>query len=402
MNKEVKRIFIVLAFYALSGGVFYNFEELWLAENNLSTKTIGIVFSLCALLSVSVIFLCSNLITKKRLKKFTCLLLMLKVIILFLLFLLHGSGLNAIIKFLIMLDYVIDVEIYACIYPMITFITKKNKTYALRGLIYSYAYYGGILFTSFLLGKTIMSINIDFNIYCLIGSLLMLISYIIMKKTNLEKYYKNESTEETENTNLSLYKVLKVIKEDKISQRYLAYCLTGNISYNCLNGMLLTLLISNLGFSASAASSFKLVLGIVAVFVGTLILEKLTFKNDYVNFSIKFVGRFIVYLLAIIFNNKVVFLLAIIYVRLLSESYGHISDAPYVNRFGNENQLAFCNLKEMINYLAKSVGNLLCGIALTLGTRYIFFFAIIFVIFQIIFGFQALNLRLKEKGEVNL
>ena len=61
MNKEVKKIFWVLGLYALSGGVFYNFQELWMASNSLSVKTIGTVYSICALLSVSTIFLCSNL-----------------------------------------------------------------------------------------------------------------------------------------------------------------------------------------------------------------------------------------------------------------------------------------------------------------------------------------------------
>jgi len=107
MNKEVKKIFLVLALYALSGGIFYNFQELWMAENNLSTQTIGIVYSLCALLSVSTIFLCSNLISKDKLKKFSCVLLLLKFIILLALFFLHKTGLNVIIKFLIMVDYVL-------------------------------------------------------------------------------------------------------------------------------------------------------------------------------------------------------------------------------------------------------------------------------------------------------
>ena len=68
MNKEIKKIFLVLLFFSLSGGIYYSFQELWLSGNNLSTKTIGIVYSLCALLSVSTIFLCSNLITKEKLK----------------------------------------------------------------------------------------------------------------------------------------------------------------------------------------------------------------------------------------------------------------------------------------------------------------------------------------------
>lgn len=399
MNKEVKKIFLVLAFYALSGGIFYNFQELWMADNNLSTQTIGIVYSLCALLSVSTIFLCSNLITKDKLKKFSSVLLLLKVLILFALFLLYNSGLNVIIKFLIMLDYVIDVEIYACIYPMITFVTKSDKIYALRGLTYSYAYYGGILLTSFLLGKTILWLDINFNTYCLIGSLLMLIAFLILKNTNLEKYSKNIETKKDPD---ALYKVIDKIKGDKISRKYLGFSFCGAISYACVNGLMITLLTTKLGFSASGASNFKMILGIAAVLIATLILEKLTSKNDYINLSIKFIGRVIVYLLAFIFNNKLTFLIAIIYMLGLAESYSHISDAPYVNRFSSDDQLAFCNLKEMVSYFAKSIGNLLCGIALTIGTRFNFLFALIFVIVQIVFGFQALKMRLKEKGEINL
>ena len=66
------------------------------------------------------------------------------------------------------------------------------------------------------------------------------------------------------------------------------------------------------------------------------------------------------------------------------------------------NQLAFCNLREMIGYFSKAVGNLLCGIAIVMGTRYNFLFAIVFIIFQIIFGVNALRLRSKEKRGVNL
>ncbi|MBE6156694.1 MAG: hypothetical protein E7161_03000 [Firmicutes bacterium] len=398
MNKEVKKIFVVLALYALSGGIFYNFQELWMAENNLSTQTIGIVYSLCALLSVSTIFLCSNLISKEKLKKFSCVLLLLKFIILLALFFLNNTGLNVIIKFLIMLDYVIDVEIWACIYPMITLITKNDKIYALKDLIYSFAYYGGIIFTSFLLGTTILKLNINFNFYNLIGGMLMLIAYLVLRSTKLENYY---SKKENSKVN-SLSTVLKIIKKDNVTQNYLMYHLTSAISYACINGMMITLLTANLNFSASAASYFKMILGIVAVFIGTLILEKLTLKNDYINFSIKFIGRLLFYILAFICNNKIVFLIAIVFMRLLSESYSHVSEAPYVNRFSNDNQLAFCNLREMIGYFSKAIGNLLCGIAITMGTRYNFLFAAIFLIPAILYLFNALRLRLKEKGKMDL
>ena len=269
MNKEVKKIFVVLALYALSGGIFYNFQELWMAENNLSTQTIGIVYSLCALLSVSTIFLCSNLISKEKLKKFLCILLLFKFVILLALFLLHNSGLNIIIKFLIMVDYVIDVEIWASIYPMITIIIKNNKVYALKDLIYSYAYYGGIIFTTFFLGKKILIFNINFNTYCLVGGILIFIAFIVLKYTNLDNYYLEKKDKDNVN---SLTKVFKIIKKDSITQYYLLYHLTGSISYACINGMMITLLTANIGFSALAASNFKMILGIIAVFIGTLIL----------------------------------------------------------------------------------------------------------------------------------
>jgi len=400
MNKEVKKIFVVLALYALSGGIFYNFQELWMAENNLSIETIGIVYSLCALLSVSTIFLCSNFISKEKLKKFSCLLLLLKFIILFALFLLNKTGLNVIIKFLIILDFVIDVEIWASIYPMITIITKNDKVYAMKDLIYSFAYYVGTIFTSFLLGKTVLKLNFDFNFYNLIGCLLMIIAFIVLKSTKLENYYMGKK--ENNNNNNSLNQVFNIIKKDNVTQNYLMYHLTTSISYACINGMMITLLTSNLGFSASTASNFKMALGIIAVFLGTLILEKLTLKNDYMNYSIKFIGRLIFYILAFICNNKTVFLIAIVFMRLLAESYSHVSEAPYVNRFSDNNQLAFCNLREMIGYFSKAIGNLLCGISITMGTRYNFLLAIIFLIPSIVFLFNALRLRLKEKGMMDL
>jgi len=282
---------------------------------------------------------------------------------------------------------------------MITIITKSDKVYAMKDLIYSFAYYGGIIFTSFLLGKTIFILNIKFNSYCLIGSILMLIAFVVLKNTKLDSYYKIKK--EKHNTS-SLTKVFKIIKNDNVTQNYLMYHLTSSISYACINGMMITLLTANLGFSASAASNFKMVLGIIAVFLGTLILEKLTLKNDYINYSIKFIGRLIFYIIAFICNNKIVFLIAIIFMRLMSESYSHVSEAPYVNRFSSDNQLAFCNLREMLGYFSKAIGNFLCGIAIVMGTRYNFLFAIVFSLPSIIFLFNALRLRLKEKGEVNL
>ena len=78
--------------------------------------------------------------------------------------------------------------------------------------------------------------------------------------------------------------------------------------------------------------------------------------------------------------------------ELSSDAYIDITDAPYVNRYNDEDQLAFNNLKEMIEYVATSIGVFLCGWALLYGIRYIF----LFILFQILLAFYALYLRKQE------
>ena len=106
MKKDITKLFIVLGLYSLSSGIFYNFQQLWMAANNLSLKTISTVYSLCAIITVSTIFLCSNLVREKKLKQFANILMFIKTIIMFSLFLLNGTGLNIIIKFLIRINFI--------------------------------------------------------------------------------------------------------------------------------------------------------------------------------------------------------------------------------------------------------------------------------------------------------
>ena len=185
MKNEIRKLLLVLGLFSLSGGMFYNFQELWMIENNLSIKTIGIVLSLCALISVSVRFLSSNLISQNRIKRFTEKMLLFKAIVIFSLFILHGTGLNILIKFLIMLDYALDVEIVTSMYPMITMVSKDNKLYTIKEIIYDALYYSGVFFSSFMLGKTFFNYSIGYNFYLLISSSIIILSYFTLKKTDL-------------------------------------------------------------------------------------------------------------------------------------------------------------------------------------------------------------------------
>lgn len=392
VNKEIKKILIVLGLYAFAGGFLYNFQELWMQENNLSVTTIGTVFSICSIVSVSIIFLFSNLIRENKLKTFELVLIALKTITLLMLFLLNGTGLNVLIKFLIMLDYVIDVEIYACIYPMLALINKNDKLYARRGLIYDGLYYTAVLISGVILGKAFYSFTINYNFYVIIACLIMLLSFIILKTTNLEQYYKKDVQKIEYNI---LTKLLKDIKNDKISIFYILNLATNQISYYSLMGLKVIMLSEFFSFSPKAISIYNIVVGISAVLIGVLIMEKLTLKNDYINVGIKFGGRVILYFISVITSNKIIFFLTLLYSLLLSSAYTHISDAPFVNRFEGKYQLAFCNLKEMVGYFGRAIGTFLCGIGIAINVKMNFIFACAFAIVQLICLYVAIYLRKK-------
>ena len=171
----------------------------------------------------------------------------------------------------------------------------------------------------------------------------------------------------------------------------------GNASYYAINGMLLTLLMVGLSAEAKQASIFILIISMVSVLVGTLVLKKLTFKNNYINLFIKYGVRGLLYLLAFIFNSNVFFLIAIIYTKVLSDSYSHIADAPYINRFDENEQFNFSNLVEECKYLGRALGTVICGATISYALRFNFLFAFIFGYLTMVFAYYSLYLRNRER-----
>lgn len=390
--REIKKLFIMLVFASFSSGMIYGFQELWMQNNNLSISTIGTVLSICSLLAVSVVFLCSNIISQKRLKNFELLVMILKFVCIILLFLLNGSGYNIIIKFLIMLDHVLDVEIFANVYPMISIIKQNDKLYARKDLIYKFLYYIALLVSGFILGKKVFILNFSYNSFILIAAISLLIAIITLCQTNLEKYYGNLAPKEK----YLLIDLVKKLSNDKISIYYIISIICSNISYYAILGLLAIIFMNYFGFSSSFFSVFSTLMGILAVVIGSAILEKFTFKNNYLNVFVKFGGRLVLYVLIFIFNSKEMYLIAIIYTLLFSESYVHVVDAPYINRYDGKYQLAFCSLKEMAGYLGTAIGTFLCGFLFVIDIKYNFLIAFIFGLINVILRYIQIYLRKKE------
>ena len=221
----------------------------------------------------------------------------------------------------------------------------------------------------------------------------MLASGLILSSVNINKYL--EKSEKSHNNDI-LIKLIKKIKGDKISIYYIIYAFFSSTAYYSLMGILLTTLISEFNLEPTLASNIKLVTGIIAVGIGTLILSKLTLKNDYINIGIKFIGRLITYIIPLIHFSKITLIIGLLYTGLTSSSYSHVTEAPYINRFNSEEQLAFANLKDMISYFSRALGTYLCGIGLTIGIRINFGVSAGLVLIAIIFAYIALDYRKLE------
>ncbi len=390
MNKNIKKLFILIIFFAIAEGMFYNLLELWIQNNNMTITTTSRVLSLSALITVSVIFLCSNLIKTKNLKRFISTLLFIRVVVLIALHFLYQTGYNIPIKFLIMVDYALSVETLVSIYPLMSFFGKDDKLYAKKNLLYEIFYYIASFATGFLVGKTIFNYQFNYNSYTLLSALCFMICYIALYKVEIP----NKKVDDHNNL---LINFLSKVKKDKISHLYFGYVITNDISFYALSGMLITILTKNFNLEPSLASNIKLAFAIVAVGIGALILYKLTLKNNYINLSIKLVGRIICYLLVVIYCNSITIIIGLLYTVLTSSAYGHVTDAPYINRFNNEEQLAFANLHEMIVYASRALGTFICGLGIVYGLRYNFIIAFVFTSICTIFAILARYYLEKER-----
>ena len=368
MNKDIKRILWVTALYSFAGGLFYNFIELWLLGNSFSTSEVSFIYSIGALVTAIGIMVFSYVIKQKNIQNFALGLLIIKAIIFYLMYQINGMGFKSIISILFIIDFVIDTEIYILLYPMISSIKKDDKLYATRGLTYEAFYYIAFFISGMLIGKRLLTYNFTYNSYAIIGTFILFVSVVILLDVDLDKYIK-KSKKTINNSTSSLIKALKDIKKDKVSILYLLFVFFANISRFCILAFTMIIFTKYLNFESGFASNLRLVFNIASVLLASIALRKLTFKNNYINIFIKYGVRAILYLIALLYYNDITLLIAIGYTLISISSYTHVIDAPYINRYEKDEQIAFLNLKEVINYASRAIGYLVCGLCIAISLK---------------------------------
>ncbi len=386
--KDENKILIMLAFFSISIGLWENFRQLWMQDNNFSATQISNMLSIGTLISVIGVALFGKYIKLDKLKNSLTWILIIKFINMLLLYNLNGTNQEAIIKTSIVVDIIMGYIIITSIYPLITSIVKSDTVFSKRKLTEYLFKDIGILFGGLFIGKSIAGKLIDYNACLIISNIFLVMSIITMMSIRLSHKENKQPIKKS---------LLNDILKDKILIIYLLYYFIGSTAMKTALGLKMLTLTNYFSFSDSIATNYLLIVGLVADGIGILALKYLTPKNDYITITIKFGIRFMWYVIAFISNDITVTLIAITWSLLISTAYENICDGVYINRIKSEQQLAFSNVRYVVKLFAEAIGVFLCGIMYGLGLRYMFGLSAIFMILQIGLAYYLIHLRRLEK-----
>lgn len=386
--KDENKILIMLAFFSISIGLWGNFRQLWLQDNNFSITQISNIISIGTFISVIGISLIGRYVKLNKLKKTLMFILFIKFINMLALYYLNLTNQIGLIRLSIIIDIVMEYIIITSIYPLITTIVKNNTIYSKRKLTEYLFRDIGILFGGIFIGRSIAGILVNYNTCLIISNIFLVISIITM--FNIKINYTEEGQQ-----NKKIQR-LKYIFKNKILLLYLLYMFIGTIAMSTALGLKMLTLTNYFEFSDNVATNYLLIIGLIADGIGILALKYLTPKNDYITITIKFGIRFIGYIIAFISNNIIITLIAITWSLLISTAYENICDGVYINLVDNEKQLSFANIRYIIRFLGEAIGVFFCGVMYEIGLKYMFGLSAIFMIFQIGLAYYLIYLRGKE------
>ena len=385
--KEENKILIMLAFFSISVGLWGNFRQLWMQDNNFTVTNISNILSIGTFISCIIIALIGKYVKLDKLKNMLVIVLIIKLVNMSWLYTLNNTMSMQLINLSIIIDIVTEYIIITSIYPLITTIVKTGTIYSKRRLTEYLFRDIGILFGGIFIGKSIAGLIINYNVCLLIANIFLILSFIILLNIKVKKSTDNKYEEIS----------LKHIFKDKILNLYSIYVLIGTIAMSTALGLKMLTLTNYFKFSDNVATNYLLIIGLLADIFGIIALKYLTPKNDYLTMTIKFGIRFLAYVIAFISNNVLITLIAITWSIFISTSYENICDAVYINRLENKYQLSFSNICHIIRFLGEAIGVYLCGLMYEMGLRYMFGLSALFMIVQISLAYYLIYLRKKEK-----
>lgn len=378
------QILAMLAFFSLSVGLWENFRQLWLQDNGFSASDVSMITSAGILISVVGIVIVGQHLKPRHLKNFMFTTLFIKALDLLLLFSLDGGSDKLLINVGIVVDVLTSCLIVTSVSPLITTVIKSNRVYSKRKLVEYLFRDLGILVGGVLIGWQLFAIPASYNI-CLLASIILLIpGMAIMLRLNIHP---------TDKASGSCTSVLKYILNSKLQRHYMLYAFLAATSFAAALGLKMLMLTNYLHFSASVATNYLLIVGLLSDIIGIIALRYFTPKNDYITIMIKFGLRLLSYVIVVFATDPFLSLVAVTWSILISTSYEDITDGYYINLVDNRYQFSYSTIKYVMSYLGEALGMLVCGVTYEFGVSAMLGVAAAITAVQILVAFRLISLR---------
>lgn len=382
------QILAMLAFFSISVGLWENFRQLWLQDNGFSAGDVSLITSIGILVSAIGIVIVGQNLKPRHLKNFMFSVLFVKALDLLLLFNLDGSSDKLLINAGIVVDVLTSCLIVTSVYPLITTVIKSNRVYSKRKLVEYLFRDLGILVGGVLIGWQLFAIPMSYNI-CLLASIILLIpGMAIILRLNVRP---------TEKSSGSCTSVLKYILNSKLQRHYMLYAFLAATSFAAALGLKMLMLTNYLHFSASVATNFLLIVGLLSDIIGIVALKYFTPKNDYITIMIKFGLRLLAYTIVVFATDPFLSLIAVTWSILISTAYEDITDGYYINLVDNRYQFSYSTVKYVMSYLGEALGMLICGVTYEFGVGAMLGVAAVITGVQIVVACRLISLRLSRR-----
>ena len=365
--KNENKLLIVLAFVSLSTGIWSKFRQLWLQDIGYSITDISKILSVALICSSILSFVISFFSTKIKIKHVVALSFMIRITSLIGLLAFRD---DYIIKLCMLLCVMCDVIFAISYYPLLSFEARKDA-YKRKMLIDYFFTDAGVVVCGLLLGVSIGNYIFDYNgclvvsIVCALFGLLFLIPVNSHQKIKKSKSFK---------------KSIKEIFTSRINRIFLYTELFGYIAFGIVFDLMMLILTNYIGFSVTFTSIFIIVSNMLAT-IFSYIFSK--FSNGYsisLSSLIKYGSRVVVYIIAIVFNNNLLFIFAIIYAYITCRVLEDKVTGSFLELISNDNQFLFGNIRYFALSLGEGIGAFLAGLLLSHSLRMLFIGASIFTL----------------------
>lgn len=385
-----RQILAVLALFSVSIGLWENFRQLWLQQNNFDITEISNTISIGMVCSVVCVLLVGKFVHMSKIKYLMLSALTVSSINMFALFLLNGSGWHMVIKICTVIDTITSTLTVTSVYPLLTTVMKSNTVYSKRKLVEYIFRDFGILVGAILIGRTIGTFVVNYNICLLIAMIFSIAASITLWKLQLRF---------SERAPKSKFSALKFVLKSRLHRTYMVYVFLAGSAFTSVVGLKMLILTDIFDLSAGSATTYLLIVGLLADVVGVLALKFFTPKNDYLTMSLKFGTRLLIFLAAFFSGNIFICFLALTWTLLSSTAYENISDGYYINSVDNRHQLKYNTLKHVVTSSGEAVGMFICGQMFNLGVRFIFGLSAVLIILQLAVAFYLIYLRRIKKAK---